>query len=44
MGEYIEAKRTGIALDERLRMVERHAAESPFCEQQLETLRALLEE
>jgi len=44
VGEYVEATRSGAALDERLRLVEQHAAECPSCEEELETLRRLLNE
>ncbi len=44
VGEYVEATRRGAPLDERLRLVEEHAAECPSCEQELRALRALLDE
>ena len=44
VGEYVEATRSGTKLDDRLRLVERHAAECPSCERELETLRKLLED
>jgi len=44
VGEYVEATRRGAPLDERLRLVERHAAECASCEEELATLRTLLEE
>lgn len=44
VGEYVEATRRDAPLDDRLRLVEEHAAECPSCEQELRTLRALLDE
>lgn len=43
VGEYVEATRRGAALDERLRLVEQHAAECASCQKELEALRALLD-
>lgn len=42
VGEYVEARRRGDALDERLLVVEKHAKACPSCAAELEILRRLV--
>ena len=42
VGEYVEAKRSGRVLDERLLVVERHAQACRSCADELEVLRQLV--
>ena len=42
VGEYVEAKRSGRELDERLLVVERHAKTCRSCADELEVLRKLV--
>ena len=44
VGEYVEVRQAGGDLDERLRVVERHAAECRSCAEELEVLRGMLGE
>ena len=44
VGEYIEARRRGDALEERLLVVERHGYECESCGEELATLESILEE
>ena len=42
VAEYVEARRKGDALDERLLVVEKHAKACPSCAAELEVLRRLV--
>ena len=44
VGEYVEAKRSGDDLEERLRVVEDHASSCKSCNEELEALRGLLDD
>jgi len=44
VGEYIEATKNGVELSERLLLVERHAADCKSCAEELDALRALLDD
>lgn len=44
VGEYIESSRSGAPIDERLAVVERHAAECPACTRELDALKKLIED
>ena len=44
VGEYVEATRKGETLDARLRVVEQHGKDCRSCGQELEALKAVLED